>query len=275
MSNKQVIRLNESQLKHIVKESVKIMINEGNIHQRNKENSDHPKTEKFTEDIDKVDLKKIENWIIDEEPGLLYGGGILKGKITFIITEVSNDCVKVRGRLYLYVDGDFDDDNMQPKWITYNIDSTVTYYRISDYDEGEHGGSYDVWEREDFVYNYNLGYKILELLFDTERLIGKQYNNEINENRTISNKQAIRLNESQLRQVVSETVKRLLSEDVKKNVTRIRITGLADMGRNKELIMDKLLMLRHARNVGDEENVNNTVLGALRRYGNYIQFEII
>lgn len=88
-------------------------------------------------------------------------------------------------------------------------------------------------------------------------------------------KQVIRLNETQLRRVVSEAVKRLLSEDVKKNVTRIRITGLADMGRNKELIMDKLLMLRHARNVGDEENVNHTVLGALRRYGNYIQFEIV
>ena len=47
------------------------------------------------------------------------------------------------------------------------------------------------------------------------------------------------------------------------------------MGRNKELIMNKLLMLRHARNVGDEENVNHTVLGALRRHGNYIQFEIV
>lgn len=94
-------------------------------------------------------------------------------------------------------------------------------------------------------------------------------------NEGVKTKQTIRLNESQLRQVVTEAVKRLLSEDVKKNVTRIRITGLADMGRNKELIMDKLLMLRHARNVGDEENVNHTVLGALRRYGNYIQFEII
>lgn len=88
-------------------------------------------------------------------------------------------------------------------------------------------------------------------------------------------KQVIRLNESQLIRVVSEAVKRLLSEDVKKNVTRIRITGLADMGRNKELIMDKVLMLRHARNVGDEENVNNTVLGALKRNSNLIQFEII
>ena len=65
-----------------------------------------------------------------------------------------------------------------------------------------------------------------------------------------------------------------ISEE-KRNVTRIRITALADMGRNKEMIMNKLLMLRKARNIGDEEVVNNTVLSALRRYPNYIKFEII
>lgn len=59
------------------------------------------------------------------------------------------------------------------------------------------------------------------------------------------------------------------------NVTRIRITWLADMGRNKEMIMNNLLRLRKARNVGDEEVVNNTVLSALRRYPSYIQFEVI
>ena len=61
----------------------------------------------------------------------------------------------------------------------------------------------------------------------------------------------------------------------KRNVTRIKITWLADMGRSKELFMDTVLMLRHARNVGDEENVNNTVLAALKRHPDRIKFEII
>jgi hypothetical protein len=61
----------------------------------------------------------------------------------------------------------------------------------------------------------------------------------------------------------------------KRNVTRIKITWLADMGRSKELFMDTVLMLRHARNVGDEENVNNTVLAALKRHPSRIKFEII
>lgn len=61
----------------------------------------------------------------------------------------------------------------------------------------------------------------------------------------------------------------------KRNVTRIKITWLADMGRNKELFMDTVLMLRHARNVGDEESVNNTVLAALKRHPGRIKFEII
>ena len=61
----------------------------------------------------------------------------------------------------------------------------------------------------------------------------------------------------------------------KKNVTRIRITSLKDMGKNKDLFMDKCLKLRHARNVGDEENVNMTVLGALRRYKDCITFDIV
>ncbi len=61
----------------------------------------------------------------------------------------------------------------------------------------------------------------------------------------------------------------------RKNVRRIKITVLADMGKNKELIMNRVLMLRHARNVGDEENVNNTVLGTLKRNGSIIKFEIV
>lgn len=60
-----------------------------------------------------------------------------------------------------------------------------------------------------------------------------------------------------------------------RNVTKIRITRLSDMGKNKELIMDKVLKLRTARNVGDVESVNNTVLGALKRNSQYIQFEVL
>ena len=83
----------------------------------------------------------------------------------------------------------------------------------------------------------------------------------------------IRINENQLKQIVLESVKRIINENL--NVTRIRITWLADMGKNKEMIMNNLLRLRKARNVGDEETVKNTVLSALRRYPSYIQFEVI
>lgn len=84
----------------------------------------------------------------------------------------------------------------------------------------------------------------------------------------------LRVVKNQLRE--SEDHKRKDSGPRKKrNVTRIRITWLADMGRNKELFMDTVLMLRHARNVGDEESVNNTVLAALKRHPGRIKFEII
>ena len=84
----------------------------------------------------------------------------------------------------------------------------------------------------------------------------------------------LRVVKSQLRE--SEDYKRHDSGPRKKrNVTRIKITWLADMGRSKETFMDTVLMLRHARNVGDEESVNNTVLAALKRHPGRIKFEII
>ena len=88
------------------------------------------------------------------------------------------------------------------------------------------------------------------------------------------NKKQIGLTEQHLHQIIKESIKCVVDEN-RKNVRRIRITALADMGRNKELFMSKVLMLRHARNVGDEENVNNTVLGALKRNGSRIKFEIV
>ena len=87
-------------------------------------------------------------------------------------------------------------------------------------------------------------------------------------------KQRSRLTESDIRRIVKESIETILNES-RNNVRRIRITALADMGKNKELIMDRVLMLRHARNVGDEENVNNTVLGALKRNSNMIEFEFV
>lgn len=87
-------------------------------------------------------------------------------------------------------------------------------------------------------------------------------------------KQRIRLTESDLHRIIKESVQVILDEN-RNNVRRIRITALANMGRNKELIMDKVLMLRHARNVGDEENVNNTVLSALKRNSSMIKFEFV
>lgn len=52
-----------------------------------------------------------------------------------------------------------------------------------------------------------------------------------------------------------------------KNVTRIRITGIITnwQGRMRDRYMNETLLLRTARKVGDEENVNNYVLGILNR----------
>lgn len=53
----------------------------------------------------------------------------------------------------------------------------------------------------------------------------------------------------------------------RKNVTRIRITGIITnwQGRMRDRYMNETLLLRTARKVGDEENVNNYVLGILNR----------
>lgn len=59
--------------------------------------------------------------------------------------------------------------------------------------------------------------------------------------------------------------------------TRIRITGIFTdwQGRQRDRWMDETLLLRYARKVGDEENVNNFVLGTLKRHQEYgeITFE--
>lgn len=83
----------------------------------------------------------------------------------------------------------------------------------------------------------------------------------------------IRLTENDLHNIVKKCVMKTLSEA--RNVKRIRITWLADMGSSKEIFMDNVLHLRYARNVGDEENVNHYVLSRLKDFPSYIEFEII
>ena len=83
----------------------------------------------------------------------------------------------------------------------------------------------------------------------------------------------IRLTENDLHNIVKKCVMKTLSEA--RNVKRIRITWLADMGKTKEIFMNNVLHLRYARNVGDEENVNNYVLGTLKNYPSYIEFEVV
>lgn len=55
------------------------------------------------------------------------------------------------------------------------------------------------------------------------------------------------------------------------NKTRIRITGIHTswQGKMRERFMDETLFLRTARKVGDEEVVNNFVLGQLRKHQQY------
>lgn len=62
---------------------------------------------------------------------------------------------------------------------------------------------------------------------------------------------------------------------MKQNKTKIRITYIEDHGRNHDFWCDRCLMLRTARRVGDEEIVNNTVLGNLKRWNRVVGIEIV
>lgn len=60
-----------------------------------------------------------------------------------------------------------------------------------------------------------------------------------------------------------------------KNKVKIVITKM-QFGRNTETFCNTVLMLRQARNVGDTETVNHTVLSCLNRAkGDKFDFEII
>lgn len=54
---------------------------------------------------------------------------------------------------------------------------------------------------------------------------------------------------------------------------RIRITAIRDFGRNQDLWCRKCLLLRTARRVGDEEVVNNFVIGRLKEQN--VGFEFV
>lgn len=62
-----------------------------------------------------------------------------------------------------------------------------------------------------------------------------------------------------------------------RNKTKIRIVEIENHGRCHDMWCDRILWLRKARQVGDEEVVNNTVLGKLKEAQNqgHLQFEII
>lgn len=62
-----------------------------------------------------------------------------------------------------------------------------------------------------------------------------------------------------------------------RNKTRIKIVEIENHGRFHDMWCDRILWLRKARRVGDEEVVNNTVLGKLKEAQNqgHLQFEII
>lgn len=62
-----------------------------------------------------------------------------------------------------------------------------------------------------------------------------------------------------------------------RNKTKIKIVEIENHGRFHDMWCDRTLWLRKARQVGDEEVVNNTVLGKLKEAQNqgHLQFEII
>lgn len=54
---------------------------------------------------------------------------------------------------------------------------------------------------------------------------------------------------------------------------KIRITSISDFGRNQDLYCKSCLLLRTARRVGDEEVVNNFVVGRLKEQN--VGFEFV
>lgn len=61
----------------------------------------------------------------------------------------------------------------------------------------------------------------------------------------------------------------------KMNKRRIRITKIDDKGKNHNFFCENVLMLRTAKQVGDEEVINNTVLGNLLRWSRVVEFEVL
>ena len=59
------------------------------------------------------------------------------------------------------------------------------------------------------------------------------------------------------------------------NKTKIKITYIKNHGRCHDLYCDTILGLRYARQVGDVEVVNNTVLGRLKRNDMDIKFDVL
>ena len=57
-----------------------------------------------------------------------------------------------------------------------------------------------------------------------------------------------------------------------KNKKTIKITFIKDHGRNHEYFCNDILLLRHARKIGDIETVNHYVISVLNRYKSDIQY---
>ena len=59
--------------------------------------------------------------------------------------------------------------------------------------------------------------------------------------------------------------------------TRIRITSINTswQGQMRDRYMNETLLLRKARKVGDEENVNNYVLGQLNRHKEFGEIDFV
>lgn len=62
---------------------------------------------------------------------------------------------------------------------------------------------------------------------------------------------------------------------MKSNKTQIEITMIQNHGRVHELWCKTVLMLRHARNVGDKETVNNYVLSKLRENKEFGEIDFV
>ena len=152
-------RITESKLRSMIREAVKSVLKE----------SAAPQDEVI--DMDEEQLEKVQDILMQEDPGSLYGGGALEGKIKLHYEERGEDEMFVTGTVYLLVNGDFDEDfdNGKPKWIRFKLANGLPLYRYDSDETDAYGNPTYEWDVPN-VYHSTPTSKIIRMFLDFEQL---------------------------------------------------------------------------------------------------------